>query len=168
MIAALNVLVFQAGWFACVLGAAHGYPWAGAATGAALAAAWIAQTPRPAAESGLAAAGIAAGACLDSALAATGLVKFAGAVPLPWLAPVWILALWMLFATTLNASLRWLRGRSLLACGLGALGGPASYWAGERLGALRLDGAAALVAVAAGWALALPVLMALAARTDRA
>jgi len=26
---ALNVLLFQAGWFACVLGAAQGLPWIG-------------------------------------------------------------------------------------------------------------------------------------------
>ena len=53
------------------------------------------------------------------------------------LAPAWILALWALFATTLTCSSRWLKNSLLGPRCFGALGGPLSYWAGMRLGALQ-------------------------------
>ena len=65
--------------------------------------------------------------------------------------PYWILAMWALFATTLNASLGWLHGRPALAGALGMLSGPLAYWAGARLGAIELvQPAAALAALALG------------------
>ncbi len=44
-------------------------------------------------------------------------------MPLTGFPPPWILALWALFASTLNASLGWLQDRLLLAAVLGALSG---------------------------------------------
>lgn len=86
-----------------------------------------------------------------------------------FLAPWWILALWALFATTLNVSLGWLRSRLLLAGVLGGVAGPFAYWAGERLGALSLrEPVAALGALTLGWAAILPALLALARRLDGA
>jgi len=81
------------------------------------------------------------------------------------LAPGWILALWALFATTLNASLRWLKGRPVLAVSLGAVVGPLSYVAGVKLGAVALvEPASGYAALVVEWAVAMPVLMALADR----
>ncbi|HSG66297.1 MAG TPA: DUF2878 domain-containing protein, partial [Gammaproteobacteria bacterium] len=86
--------------------------------------------------------------------------RYAGEVSTPLIAPHWILAMWALFATTLTGCLRWL-GRSLwLAAILGALGAPASYVAGARLGGVELiDPLRALTALGTGWAIALPVLV---------
>ncbi|MBM3385565.1 MAG: DUF2878 domain-containing protein [Betaproteobacteria bacterium] len=107
------------------------------------------------------------GFAFDSVLALTGWLSFAGAVPLPALAPVWMVALWALFATTLNVSLRWLREWPVLGVLFGAIGGPVAYYAGERLGALQFaDPLLGLTAVAAGWALAMPLLSALALRLE--
>ena len=44
---ALNAVAFQAGWFACVLGAAYGWPWAGVAAAAGLVAFHALRAPVP-------------------------------------------------------------------------------------------------------------------------
>jgi non-ribosomal peptide synthetase component F len=78
-----------------------------------------------------------------------------------------MVALWAMFATTLNVSLRALRARPWLAAALGAAGGPLAYYAGARLGALQLaDFHAGLAAIAVGWAWLTPLLLASARRND--
>jgi len=76
-------------------------------------------------------------------------------------------ALWMLFATTLNVSLAWLKRSALLAALFGAIGGPLAYYGGAKLGALSfLAPTPALVALALGWGLLTPLLIKLALRFD--
>jgi uncharacterized protein DUF2878 len=164
---ALNVVAFQAGWLACVLSAAYGSPAAGLAAAAAVVAWHATQAARPAQELKLVAMAVLIGVFWDSALVALGWLAFAPYALLEKLAPYWILALWAMFATTLNVSLGWLRGRWLLAALLGALAGPLSYWAGAKLGAVvLLKPVPALAALAIGWAVILPALLALARRFD--
>jgi hypothetical protein len=68
--------------------------------------------------------------------------------------------MWMLFATTLNVSMRWLRGKPWLAALFGLAGGPTTYLTGEKLGGIVLSNQpAALVALAIGWAIMMPMLM---------
>ncbi len=75
--------------------------------------------------------------------------------------------MWMLFGTTLNVSMRWLRGRELVAAAFGLLGGPLSYLAGQKLGGISLvDELAALTALGLGWAVIMPLLLRLAAVFD--
>ena len=168
MTLALNAAAFQAGWFACVLGAAYGRPWAGVAAAAGLVVLHALQAPRPRQELKLVAIAVLVGALWDSALAAAGWIVFAPEAFGENLAPYWILAMWALFATTLNVSLGWLRARLLLAAVLGLLAGPLAYWAGANLGALELrEPAAALGALALGWSALLPGLLLLARRLDR-
>jgi len=164
---AVNFLLFQAGWFACVLGAARGYPWQGALVALLIAAFIVFRSRNPRDELSLVLVAALIGFAFDSVLALTGWLSFAGAVPLPALAPVWMVSLWALFATTLNVSLRWLREWPVLGVLFGAIGGPVAYYAGERLGALQFaDPLLGLTAVAAGWALAMPLLSALALRLE--
>jgi hypothetical protein len=161
----LNAVAFQGAWFACVLGGAQGWPWAGAVLALLVVAVQLALAPDPAREVLLVAAVTLLGLALDSTLIATGWLAFASPVPFAALAPVWIVALWAAFATTLTVSLHWLQGRWLLAGALGALAGPLAYYAGARLGAVRLHAAPqALAALALVWALALPLGLALARR----
>lgn len=153
----LNVALSQAGWFACVLSAAHGAPGVGTAVAACIVLLHLA----------LVASAVAVGAVLDSTLVAAGLIDFNGGKLLANGTTHWMLALWALFAITLNASLRWLRGRPVLAAVFGALGGPAAYGAGASLGALSLlEPVAATLALAVGWAIAAPLLATLAVRFD--
>jgi hypothetical protein len=166
---ALNLALFQVGWFACVLGAARGLPWIGPLTVAAIVIWHAARSPQPADELKLAAIAVLVGAVCDSAFAALGWIDFAPVAAAPYVAPWWMLALWAVFATTVNVSLSWLRPRLRLAALLGTVFGPFAYWAGERLGALELrEPVAALASLGAVWALALPALLALGRRFDEA
>ena len=107
------------------------------------------------------------GTWFDSMLVAFGWVAYSTGQWHPMLAPYWIISMWMLFATTLNLSLKWLRDRTWLAAVVGALAGPLTYVAGARLGAIELTNLeAALAALGAGWALMLPALVALGSRFD--
>jgi hypothetical protein len=163
----VNFVAFQIGWFACVLGGANGWSWTGTAVGAAIVAGHVVTAPRPSAELKLAVLAVLIGALWDSSLAALGWISYASGTLFPGTAPNWILALWALFATTLNVSFRWLKGRWLLAAILGAVAGPLSYWAGVRLGALVFaEPVQAVLALAIGWAILMPALLALTRRYD--
>lgn len=163
----LNVLLFQIGWFACVLGAAKGLPWAGVAVAAAVVGWHLARATRPKREFALVAVAALAGAAFETVLVHTGWVQFDSGVLLQGFPPYWMVALWAVFATTLNVSLRWLRGRPALSAVLGGVGGPAAYYAGAQVGALELAAAgAALAAIGAGWAVLAPALLGAARRLD--
>ncbi len=131
-----NFVAYQVAWFAVLIGAARGLAWAGAALALLVAVAHLAlrRDPRELRLMGIAAA---IGLLIDSTLALSGQVRFASAWPGDF-APYWMLSLWIVFATTLNHSLRWLMVRPLAAGIGGAVGGPLAYLAGERLGALDI------------------------------
>jgi hypothetical protein len=159
--------VFEAAWFACIAGAAHGWPaWGTAAVGAAVA--WhVAISARPARELALAAILCGVGLVAETLMLAAGHVAYPDGQPVAWLPPYWLVALWGEFAIALNVTLRWLRGRPLLAAALGAVGGPLSFVGGVRLGAARfVDAPAALATIACFWAIILPLVMAVAPRMD--
>ena len=163
----VNFVVFQAGWFACVAGAAHGWPWAGTAATAAIVAWHTARAASPAQELKLMAVAVLIGALWDSALTSLGWLAFASGTLVDGAAPHWILAMWALLATTLNVSLNWLKNRWLVSALLGAVCGPLAYWAGARLGAVVLvDPLHALIALSIGWAVMMPMLLMLASRYD--
>ena len=163
----INFIAFQVGWFACVLGAANGMPWLGPIVVTAAVALHLARARRPLQEFWLVCCAMAFGLVADSLLLATGWLSYPAGLWLPGLAPYWIVAMWALFATTLNVSMGWMRGRPLLTFLMGAVGGPLSYWAGQKLGAIELDPPGyALVALALAWGIAMPLLMWLAGRLD--
>ncbi len=163
-----NIVLFQVGWLACVLGAAQGLPWLGTGVAVAVVAWHALHAVRPAAELKLIAIVLLIGAVWDSLLVCLGWIAYAEGTFMAGVAPHWIWALWALFATTLNVSLRWLKQRPLLALLLGAVCGPLSYWGAVRLGAATFtQPTAALIALAVGWALIMPALMMLAQRFDR-
>ena len=158
-----NLLGYQAVWFLAVYGAGAGRAWP-ALLAAALFALWqLAASRERAADLRLIGAALALGVLIDGALTRSGLVSYASAAPAlpPGGAPLWILALWVAFALTLNHSLRWLRGRLVPAILTGAAGGPLAYLAAARLsGAVTLATPPwqALAGLALGWAVALALL----------
>ena len=167
MPAIANFVAFQLGWFAVVLGAAYGWPWIGTAAALAIVAWHVTRAPRPSAELVLVVSAAAIGALWDSALAALGLVVYPHGMLVEGTAPHWIVALWMLFAATLNVSLGWLKRSLALAAAFGALGGPLAYLAGAKLGALAMpQPVPATAALALGWALLTPLLVIVARRHD--
>jgi hypothetical protein len=162
-----NFAIFEAAWFACILGVAHGQPlWGTAAVGAAIA--WhVAISLRPATELALVALLCTIGLVAESLVVAQGHVAYPAGQPVAWLAPYWMVALWGEFAIALNVTLRWLKVRPLLAGVLGAVFGPLSFMGGVRLGGARfVDQPAALITLALMWAVLMPLVMALSCRLD--
>jgi hypothetical protein len=162
-----NFAVFEAAWFACILGVAHGLPaWGTAAVAAAIA--WhVAISARPATELALAAILAVLGLVAESLVVAQGHVAYPAGQPVAWLAPYWMVALWAEFAIALNVTLRWLKRRPWLALALGAVFGPLSFLGGVRLGGARfVDEPAALVTLAALWAVLMPLVMWISDRFD--
>jgi hypothetical protein len=161
----INLVAYQLGWFACILGAAYGAPLIGTSIALTLVVFHLARAFNPLAELKLIVAAAGIGIVLDSLLVAFGLITFTSGNWIAGVAPHWMVALWMIFATTLNISLQWLKDRMLLAVIFGALGGPLAYFAGEKLGALRFELLAlGMSAVAVGWAVAMGLLILLARR----
>lgn len=162
-----NFVVFEAAWFACIGGVAHGMPGWGTAAIVATIAWHVAISARPAGELALVAVLGAIGLAVETLVVALGHVAYPNGQPLAWLPPYWLVALWAEFAIALNVTLRWLRGRPLLAAGLGAVFGPLSFVGGVRLGAARfVDETAALATLAVLWAIIMPLVMAIAPRLD--
>ncbi len=158
-----NLLGYQAVWFLTVYGAGAGLAWP-AVLAATLFALWqLTVSGERRGDLFLIGGALALGMLIDGTLARSGLVLYASAAPAlpPGGAPLWILALWVAFALTLNHSLRWLRGRMLPAVLAGAVGGPLAYLAAARLsGAVSFAAPAwqALALLALGWAVALALL----------
>lgn len=162
-----NAAVFQAGWFASILSAANGMPWTAALSALAVVAAHLWLTQDFQAELKLMLAAGLIGAIWENALALAGWTVFQDGKLIANTAPLWMVAQWMLFATTLNLSLSWLKPRLAVAALFGAIGAPLSYLAGERLGALSMpQHQEALIALALGWAVLTPLLVLLARRWD--
>lgn len=152
----------QAGWFACVLLAAHGGVRLAPFAALLVLLLHVALSRHRIGELRVAAATLAVGCVWESIVIATGWLQFVddGAI-IPW----WIFAMWPMFSTTLNISMRFLQGRPWLAAVLGAVGAPLSYAAGGRLGAVVLPNrTAALALEGGGWMLILPLLIAMGRR----
>ena len=131
-----NFVAYQLAWFAVLIGAALGMAWAGAAVAMLVTAVHVTLHRGPL-ELQLIGLALGIGLLVDSTLAITGQVRFASAWP-EGFAPYWMLSLWIVFATTLNHSLRWLMNRPVAAALAGAVGGPLAYLAGAKLGALTI------------------------------
>lgn len=159
----LNFVGFYAGWFLCVAGAAAGYLWLGPLATVVLLAAHLKFASTSLGEWRLLLTAGALGFLIDTTQASLGLFQFTGTSFLASVCPPWMVALWMLFAATLNHSLSWLKDRYLIGAVLGALSGPLSYVAGARLGAIELGPSLtiSLLGIAVAWGLAMPALLAL-------
>lgn len=156
-----NIVGFQIGWFACVLGAAYQLPWLGVSNALFILVLHVVRSNNALMECQLLLLAVLFGLVFDSLLLDLAWIKFAPVAYWPdALSPPWMLSLWALFASTLNIALDWLKKHTALAVILGAISGPLSYWAGERLGALNLlNFNMAMLYLAVGWAIAVPVLL---------
>lgn len=156
----VNVTLFQAAWFAAVLGTARGMFWLGPLTMVPVLAIHLALQDNRRAELKLLLAAGLLGFAFDTAFVAGGVFT-----PLQHLfsrpfSPPWMVVLWLNFAATLNVSLAWLRGRYLLATLFGAIGGPLAYYSGARLGATEaLPTFSGMLLLAGGWGVMTPILV---------
>lgn len=163
----INFVLFQAAWFACVLGAAHGMAWLGVFATVLIVAWHLKQANQAKPEAVLLFITLIIGAVFDQMMLSTQLVSYQAHGWSDALTPTWILALWAGFVTALNVSLRWMQGKWLVAVLFGAIGGPLAYMGAERLGAVTLNAnPQSYLALSVGWAIITPVLLLLARKFD--
>ena len=164
----INFASFQAGWFSCVIAASNGLPWLGLLVVCLIVTLHVWTADRSSDELQLLTLCVVIGLVFDSLLVSSGWVRYPSGMLFSGIAPYWILAMWALFATTINYSMSWLKHSLLLASVMGAVFGPLSYLAGERLGAIELvDPRSSMVALAIIWAVVMPTLVHAANRFDR-
>ena len=157
----LNFILFQVGWFACILGASHGYAWAGPVYVIGFLLLHLRSHHSWQWEWPLLAAGLLVGFLFDTLMIILGIHQPMRAwLPAP-LTTVWLLAMWMNFVITLNVSLRTFQQHLFLAAVFGALAGPAAYYGGQKLGAIQIQDPLFihLFVLAAGWMLVTPALL---------
>ena len=165
MSALVNFMLYQAAWFASILGAANGRPFLGVIVSVLVVGWHLRVSKQPLSELKLVFMTGVIGAAWESILTHQQWVHYESADPQS--VPSWILTLWLAFATTLNQSLRWLKNHLWLSALLGMVGGPLAWFGGMHLGGLTLsDPIVSLVIIGVGWAVIMPVLFVLAKRYD--
>lgn len=155
----MNFVLFQAAWFAAILGGAQGLIWAGpVAAGVAVAVHLVIFRHSVIREAVIIGGVTLLGLAMETLFIQAGGLAYAGSTAGQVLPPVWIIALWAAFGTLPSVSFAWLKGRFPLQAVLGAVAGPLTYYAGAKMGAASLGAPlpVALVILAAGWALAMP------------
>jgi hypothetical protein len=156
----LSFALLQAGWFACVLGAAHGHSWLGPMFVAAALVFHVRSQPREcrAREASVLALTALIGFAVDTALLRAGVMSAMGAE----VSPPWLVAMWPNFAaaTAGTGSLGSLAHRPILGAVVGAVGAPLSYAAGSGFAVIGLaqNHARALAIIGIAWAGVLPTL----------
>jgi len=163
----INIIAFKIGWISAVLGGANGMALAGTAVVFVAIGVHLFLVEEPSRELVLIVLVGLIGLCSDSILVAAGWLTYTNGTIVAGFAPYWIVAMWMLFATTLNVTFRWLQRRLLLAAAIGAISGPASYYAGSKLGAVELtEFMPAIVGLGVAWMLLFPAFLVLAKSMD--
>ena len=167
MLLLTNVAIFQVAWLSSVIGGAREMPWLGPVAVLVALAVHLRFARKPFEEIVLVLTCALIGAAFDSLLVAAGWVSYKSCQFSSFLAPYWIITMWALFATTLNVSMRWMRGKPKLAALFGLYGGPAAYLGGQALGGIVLGELwPALIALGLGWAIMMPALMRLSEEFD--
>lgn len=151
----INFVLFQAGWFACVL-----YPGVEAAGVVVLIIAFhlafISQARMS--ELQFIGAGTVLGGLLDGIWFNTGVLD--NGVSEFQLTPIWILGLWAAFTTTLSHSLSWISAKPWLPFVCAPVAGPFAYWSASKMGAVEMpDLTVSLAALAVGWLVVFPLLL---------
>ncbi len=161
----INAIGFQAAWWACVAGVAHGFEIPALMFGACLAGAHLVYTEHKRQDMRLAAWALGVGIATDSLLQYFSVMQFHG-LSIWGLSPLWLWMLWVLFALTLNTSLAFLKTKPLALSALaGFVFGPLTYYAGAEFGAASWEGPTfPWLPLAGVWMLALPSLVFLSKR----
>lgn len=156
----INVALFQAAWFAAVLGAARGMFWLGPLAMVPTLAIHLALQENRRGEVKLLLTAGMLGFFFDTIFVEGGVfTPLQHLFPRPF-SPPWMICLWLNFAATLNVSMAWLRGRYLLAALFGAVGGPLAYYSGAKLGATEaLPTTTGMLLLAIGWGIMTPLLV---------
>ncbi len=157
----VNFVLFQGIWLACILGAANNK----------MLSAWILfgtliywqSCPKNRSHKDFifVLTLLPLGLLIDSLWVYLQLIEYKELIPFNMAAPYWIGILWITFALSLNSSMSWLFEHPKIAIIFGALGGPLSYLAAERLGAITIfDKNITLLLLGLSWLLVMLVILA--------
>lgn len=154
-----NLAFFKLGWVACVMFAAAGKPSLSLLSVAIVAAIHLARVAVPGKEAFFLICAGLVGLLWETVVINTGLLEYTGTGDSAWLAPAWIIAMWVLFGTVINHGMSWLKRNWIIATLFGLIGGPLAFYSGSMMGAVKFtDTALALALLGAGWAILLPTL----------
>ena len=154
-----NLALFKLGWVACIFFAVAGQPAWAAVSVAVVVALHLLSVPLATKEGILLAASAVIGLTWESTLVGLGVLNYTTGASAAPVAPYWIVSMWVLFATTINYGLRWVKRSWIIAMAAGAIGGPLAFYSGAAVGAVELSNTPlALAVIGAGWAVILPLL----------
>lgn len=157
-----NLFGYQLTWLATVWGAAHGKSDLGAFIGFLMIALHFKKCHHLLAEYKTVCTSLLIGGLWELILVQQHWVVYEGASTIT-VVPIWILVLWTAFGTTLNGCLGWFKSHLIWSFAFGAIGGPLAWYGGSALGALNVpEPLLGYGVLAAGWALMMPLLAALA------
>lgn len=148
----LNLVIFQIGWLVAVLG---GDQYAVLYTLLALAIhQWLILDH--VSEWKLIGIIVVVGCAWDIAMAQGQLLIFPEAIIFG--IPLWLICLWVLFATTFQHCLRWMHTRLYLAALFAAIFGPLSYWSGTQISNVKIGEPMwlSILIIGVGWMVLFP------------
>lgn len=161
MKAVLNIALYQAAWFCCVL-------WgnAGALYGLLPVLFHLVLSDQRTADLRMIAFLLFLGMVADGTWYQLGFMELQdGGFPLP----PWLMVIWIALAITPHHSLAWMKGRPFVAMIFGGIGGPLAYWAGVKLDAAEFNYPVlpSLVFLSVLWAVLWGAVMYFASRSGR-
>lgn len=153
----LNFILFQIGWFACVV-----YPdlVGPLLVGSFLIIHFLLVSQNRFTEAQFIGLGIVVGSLLDGLWLNIGVLGDSIHTDALVITPPWLVAIWAIFMTTLSHSLNWISHKVWLAFVFAPIAGPFAYWSASKLGHVVLpDLTFSLAALALGWLVVFPLLL---------
>jgi len=158
----LNFFMFYIGWGFCLTGAVSGRPLFGPAIVLLFLLLHLIQERFKLVDIVMIVTLSLFGTALDTIYLNLGMIDYkAGYATIPWIAPIWVTAIWALFSISVNHSLVWLRLNLVLASLFGFGGGVLSYFAAVRVGAATFYPSVLFVLTVVGlsWSLIMPLIV---------
>jgi hypothetical protein len=156
----VNFIGFQVGWFACVLGAANDKELLGIIIALGVIIYHVINQGDSRKELKLVLAATVIGLFWETWVLNLDILRYPSHPEALFWAPTWLIMMWALFATTINLSMGWLKGRWILSVFMGAVFGPLAFIGGEKLGAVVfLDSTMSIITLSIGWGLLMPLLL---------
>jgi hypothetical protein len=154
-----NFILFQAGWFITLFSAAYGKPY----LGVLFTVLWMIfhlsmVATKVKNEISFLVIVTMLAYLLESSLVISGFISYPEQAIIGVPAPIWMMALWVNLAATINYSLSWMKGRYFICSVFAAIAGPLSYFAGERIGAINLHGTPSLIIISLMYGFVMPFL----------
>ena len=156
----VNFIGFQVGWFACVSGAANDKELLGIIIALGVIIYHVINQGDSRKELKLVLAATVIGLLWETWVLNLDILRYPSHPEALFWAPTWLIMMWALFATTINLSMGWLKGRWILSVFMGAVFGPLAFIGGEKLGAVVfLDSTMSIITLSIGWGLLMPLLL---------